>query len=316
MYSWGDDTKGWKNPGTYDYGEAKKPYLDDLAKEAADLGPRSYTSKKGPNLEAVDPKGKILSSNSRDIVLFGIDGTGSMQSWPAEIFDRLPLVYQTLVKYRDDVELSFSVIGDAKWDKWPIQIGDLTKGVALETCLKGLHAEGAGGPGNKESYELWGYFVQEHAQIPNAVSPTIILMGDEKFYDTIDAKQVKNVFGDSIQGPLDSMQMWKNLAQRFDIYKLHKEYARNDAEVVAQWKEALGEQKVVPVYDPLRVVDQAIAIVAEKWGYSEDFKQNMSARQDSDVVDAVYASLRAVSIPALGTGKSIKKSKLLMGGKE
>ncbi|MDO8628299.1 MAG: hypothetical protein Q7R56_00925, partial [Nanoarchaeota archaeon] len=101
MYSWGDDTSVWKNPGKYAYDEAKKPYLEKLAKEAD--SERIYTKKKEPNLALVDPKGKTLTSQSKNPIIVCVDGTGSMQKWPAEIFDRLPLLYQTLSQYRDDV---------------------------------------------------------------------------------------------------------------------------------------------------------------------------------------------------------------------
>ncbi len=316
MYSWGDDTSTWNNPGKYDYGSAKKPYLDDLAKKAEAEGPRSYSSKKGPDMKLVGPEGKNLQSLSENVVLLAVDGTGSMQKWPAEIFDRLPLLYQTLSKYRDDVEISFSVIGDAKWDKWPTQVGDIEKGVSLDKYLKALHAEGGGGPGNRESYELWAYFVKEHVDVPKAVSPTLIIMGDEKFYEQISAEQVKKVFGDTIQGPIDAMTVWKDIAAKYDVYLLHKEHPGDDDEVLAQWREAIGDQKVVPVYDPLRVVDQAMAIVAEKWGCLSDFEKNLAARQDKKTVNAVMTSLKGVSIPgakAAGGEKSVKSKSILEG---
>src|SRR3989344_5344402 len=122
MYGWGDDTSAWKKPGAYNYGSAKAPYLKDLEKEAAKDGPRTYTEKSSPNLKLVDPKGRIIKSMSKNPILFGIDGTGSMQTWPGEFFDRAPLLYQTLSKYRDDVEISFSVIGDTVSDDWPVQV--------------------------------------------------------------------------------------------------------------------------------------------------------------------------------------------------
>ncbi len=314
MYSWGDDTSTWKSPGAYDYGEAKKPYLDDLAKEAKKEGSRVYSTKKTPGLELVDPKGKTLHSGSENVVLWMLDGTGSMQKSPAEFFDRAPLIYQTLSTKRDDVDLSFSVIGDARWDKWPVQVGNLERGLPLDKQLKALHAEGGGGAGNKESYELWAYFAKEHVTTPNAISPTIILMGDEKFYDKINPTDVQKIFGDTIQGPIDSMSVWKSLTERFDVYLLHKEYATNDADVVAQWKEALGDQKVIPVYDTQRFVDHGLAILAAKWGFSDDFEKSIAARQDGKTVKAVMESLRAVSIPSAGGnagGNKPKKSKSL-----
>ena len=36
-----------------------------------------------------------------------------MASWPFEIFDRLPLLFNTLSQYREDLEICFAAIGDA-----------------------------------------------------------------------------------------------------------------------------------------------------------------------------------------------------------
>ena len=45
--------------------------------------------------------------------------TGSMANWPFEIFDRLPLLYNTLSQYREDLEICFAAIGDAGVDRSP-----------------------------------------------------------------------------------------------------------------------------------------------------------------------------------------------------
>lgn len=320
MYSWGDDTATWNNPGKYDYGSAKKPYLDDLAKDAASKGPRDYSSKRMPKLDLINPKGKTIVSESENVVIIGIDGTGSMQHWPAEIFDRLPLLYQTLSKYRDDVEISFSVIGDAISDQWPTQISAFGKGVTLDDYLKALCAEGGGGGGMHESYELFAYFMQNHCKTLKAKSPTMIIMGDEMFYDKINPKQVKHYLGDALQEPLDARMVWQDLSNRFDIYLLRKSYPNHDKEIEDQWSEAIGKQKIIPLYDPTRVVDVALGIIAKKWGHFDDFGKNLSARQDDKNKELVMASLRAASIidPDLKSkvlgAVSGKKSKTLAGG--
>src|SRR3989344_3501041 len=228
MYSWGDDTSTWKKPGGYDYGSARKPYLDDLAKEADAKGPRTYASKKGPNLQFVDPNGKTISTESANPLVLLVDGTGSMQTWPAEIFDRLPLLYQTLSKYRQDMEVTFSVIGDANSDQWPVQVSEFGKGPMLDDYLKAVHAEGKGGPGIRESYELWAYFMLEHCKTPKAERPLMVIMGEEKFYETLSPEQVKKYIGHDIQA-MDSRNVWQQLAHRFYIYLLRKSYAGRDA---------------------------------------------------------------------------------------
>ncbi len=319
MYSWGDDTAAWKNPGAYKYDSARKPYLDDLANDAADKGPRSYAAKSTPNLKLVDPKGKNIKTDSEDVVILCVDGTGSMQSWPAEIFDRLPLLYQTLSQYRPTVEFSFSVIGDALADSWPAQVTDFGKGVGLDELLKALKPEGGGGGGARESYELWAHFINEHCDTPKANSPTLIIMGDEGFYPQISPEQVKHYLGDTLQAPLDSKAAWQKLANRFDLYLLRKSYSGLDEQISAQWAEAIGKQRIIPVEDPMRIVDVAMGLVARKWGKFGDFKDNLAARQDAANIDKVMTSLRAaaVGMPDLksvyGTkagksGKSVKRS--------
>lgn len=309
MYSWGDDTASWKNPGKYDFGSARRAYLDGLKKEADDKGPRTYSTKKGPKMDLVNPKGKELITESENPIVIAVDGTGSMQTWPAEIFDRLPLLYQTLSKYKADTEISFSVIGDATSDQWPVQVGAFGKGPALDDVLKALHPEGGGGGGIRESYELFAYFMHEHAKTPKATSPFMIIMGDEKFYETVNPDQVKHYLGDKMQDVADSKDIWKALAQRFDIYVLRKQYAGHDKEIVAQWAEAIGEQKIIPLYDPTRVVDVAMGLVAKRWGQFGDFKKSLGARQDSDGIEKVMSSLRA----APGVDKDMK-SKMKAGG--
>ncbi|MBI4147660.1 hypothetical protein HY490_00040 [Candidatus Woesearchaeota archaeon] len=264
MYSWGDDTNTWKNPGAYDFGSARRDYMDGLKKTADDKGPRTYLSKKAPDLKLCDPKGKALSTQSEHPVVICVDGTGSMQTWPAEIFDRLPLLYQTLSKYKPDIELSFSVIGDANSDQWPVQVCQFAKGTTLDDHLKALKPEGGGGGGMRESYELWAHYMSQHCTTPKATTPFMIIMGDEKFYDTVKPEHVQHVLGETIQAPLDAREVWRALGQRFDIYVLRKSYAGYDKEIEAQWADVLGPQKIIPITDPTRCVDVAMGLIAKQ----------------------------------------------------
>lgn len=310
MYSWGpSDPETWKNPKGYDYGSAKAPYLETLKKEADEKGEKSYLKKSAPNLKLVDPKGRNLYSASKNPIIVGVDGTGSMQTWPGEFYDRAALFYQTLSKYREDIEISFSVIGDAISDKYALQAGNFEKGPAIDDIINALYPEGAGGPGIRESYELWAYFMNTHVQTPNAISPIMLLMGDEKFYDKINPEHVKQYLGGGLQEKISSMEVWKQLSQKFDIYLLRKSYAGRDEEITSQWKEAIGEQRIIPIYDPMRAVDVAMGLIAKKWGYSSDFKKNLSARQDSKGIKSVMDSLRtAPDLDLTDTKSKIKGS--------
>jgi hypothetical protein len=144
MYSWGDDTSDWATPGTYAYSGATAVARAEDAKKAKAHGPRTYTDRGGPNEQLTSAK-KLITSQSPNPLIVAVDVTGSMQRWPAEIFDRLPLLYQTLSQYRPDLEISFVAIGDSKCDRWPLQCTSFAKGFDLETQLKALYGEGGGG---------------------------------------------------------------------------------------------------------------------------------------------------------------------------
>ncbi len=320
MYSWGGSTKDWKKPGKYSFDSARAPYLDKLAAGSKAKGGRSYDRRTSPDAKLVDPRGKTITSDSENVIVFGIDVTGSMAEWPKEIFDRLPLLYQTLSQYRNDLEISFAAIGDATCDDFPLQVNSFGKGLDLEDHVNALYPEGGGGGQVSESYEMLGYFVMTHVRIPKATSPFLFICGDEKFYKSVDPAQVEHYIGDHPRGrgPLDSGKVFQALMQRFDLYFLHKPYGHGgesgiDAEVVEHWSNAIGRQRVIELPSHDRVVDIAMGIVAKKWGQFGDYKENLGSRQtDPNVVDAVCRSLRF--IPEEGSVNSVT-NRALPGGK-
>ena len=157
----------------------------------------------------------------------------------------------------------------------------------------------------RESYELWGHFMNQYCETPQAISPTMIIMGDEMFYPQINPSQVKEILGREVQSPLNSVAMWKELSSKFDIYLLRKSYTGHDKEITNHWAEAIGSQRVIPVEESTRAVDVALGLIAKKWGYFSDFKTNLSARQDEKNIDTVMKSLKAASAAVPGSTKSI-----------
>lgn len=321
MYSWGGDTSGWAGSKAYDFGSARARYDHD-AKAAGATGPRSYLRKREPDMDLADPK-KTIKSDSLDPIILGVDVTGSMSSWPEEIFDRLPLLYQTLAKYRPDAEFSFCAIGDATVDSYPLQVTDFTKDInELEARLKSLGCEGGGGGHITESYELFGHYMLNRCDAPNATSPFLIMFGDETFYDKISPDQVKHFMGDDLQSPLESNEMWKNLMQKFNVYFLQKPYGHGDSgvtkEVKNKWGEALGLQRVIDIPEMERSVDVAMGLISKHWGEYSDFKESFDARHDdSTIKSAVHMSLRYIddkppAVSVMPKSKSSKTTKSLL----
>jgi hypothetical protein len=325
MYAWGPSTSDWKGSKGYSFGSARARY----DKIAASAGPRSYTARRTPNTALVNPRGKTLTSESENPIVIAVDVTGSMATWPEEIFDRLPLLYQTLAKYRPDLEIAFAAIGDATCDNYPLQVNDFGKENNLEEKLKALGCEGGGGGHITESYELFGYFMQEHCKTPKAKSPFMLIYGDEMFYDEVNARQVEHYIGDKLQAPLKSKEVWKNLLQKFNVYHLHKPYGHGDnpdtdKEVVDAWGETLGRQRVIAlpyevkaqdgniVPGAQRAVDIGMGLIAKLWGEYNDFSLNLDARHDDPAVKAsVHKSLRHIDDKPAATSVMPRKGSKL-----
>jgi hypothetical protein len=318
MYSWGGSTSDWAKPGGYKYDGARRPYLDKLAAEADAKGGRRYINSSGPDMKLVDPFGKEISSDSQNVVVVGIDVTGSMASWPKEIFDRAPLIYQTLSQYRPDMEICFAAIGDATIDNYPLQINNFAKGTALDDHINALYGEGGGGGQISESYELFAYFMLNKCKLKNATSPFILIYGDEKFYDKVKPAQVKKYIGNNIEAEVDSADVWRGVLQKFNTFFLQKPYgSRGDsgttAEVKAYWADTIGRQRIIALPSEERAVDVGIGIIAKYWGEYGDYKASMLARHDAKEIMPVEKSIRF--LPNDPDGPKTRVSRLLADGK-
>jgi hypothetical protein len=303
MYSWYDDTSDWARPAAYSYSPTTKAERDAEAARAAAAGPRAYTDKRSPDEQLVDPKKRIVS-HSKDPLIIAVDVTGSMQRWPFEIFDRLPLLFNTLSQYKPHVEISFAAIGDAVADRWPLQTTDFARGFDLEKLLKAIYGEGGGGDA-PESYGLFAHWVDTHVAVPNANRPFLIVFGDAPMHPTVPAGQIAGILGDTNHQDVDSIQAWNRVSEKWNTWFLRRPGGRAGDETDLQWGHAIGAQQVIQIDDEQRAVDYAMGLVARTWGHFGDFKENMLARQDEKRVAELEKRLddvkpRVLVCPACG----------------
>ena len=311
MYSWEEDTSGWLGGGSYSYGEHGKETREEAARRAAASGPRSYERHGAPQAAMVDPR-KQVASTSKHPLIVAVDVTGSMANWPFEIFDRLPLLFNTLSQYREDLEICFAAIGDAGSDRWPLQVTEFAKGYDLEQQLHALFGEGGGGDA-PESYGLFAWWVEHHVSVPNAKRPFLIVFGDAPMHTKIPREQIERLMGlvppagerpagwtgkllgFSNDGPrgFDALETWQRVAKTWNAWFLRRPTGRKGDEVDQQWAKAIGAQQVFRIDDEQRAVDYAMGLVARSWGHFGDFKKNMLARQSEDKVIAVAARIRS-----------------------
>ena len=292
MYSWGDDTSDWDKPGAYKYSEGTKALRDEAGSLAKAHGPRAYSATAGPNEQLVSPKKQVTSLSPNPLVV-AVDVTGSMQRWPAEIFDRLPLLYQTLSGYRPDLEILFAAIGDSRCDRWPLQTTSFSSSFSLEAQLKALHGEGGGGD-IPESYGLFAYWMDKHVTVPNAERPFLIVFGDAPMHTTIVPSEIAHFLGDVQPQTADALATWRAVARTWNVWFLRRPGGTKGDDIDKQWGQAVGAQQVVHMDDEQRAVDWAMGLIARSWGHFDDFKQNMTARHDDAKVRSIEHRVAAI----------------------
>jgi hypothetical protein len=286
MYSWDEDTSGWYGDAKYSYREEGAERRRTAAERAAASGPRTYKHKQEPNAKIIDP-GKHVTTTSTNPLIVAIDVTGSMANWPFEIFDRLPLLYNTLSQYRPDLEICFAAIGDAGCDDWPLQVTTFASGYDLEQLLSALYGEGGGGD-EPESYGLFAHWVNTHVEIPNAdEKPFLIVFGDASMHSRVPEAQVAHYLGDKTNGQIDAIKAWNQVCETWNTWFLRRPTGSPGDHVDQQWGKAVSEQKIFRIKDEQRAVDYAMGLIARAWGHFGDFQNNMRARQSEDKVKEV-----------------------------
>jgi hypothetical protein len=286
MYSWDEDTSDWYGKGKYAYrGDGSARRKADAARSKA-AGPRSYGEKAGPNEKIIDACKRIRSTSANPVII-AVDVTGSMADWPFEIFDRLPLLYNTLSQYRPDLEICFAAIGDAAVDRWPLQVTPFASGFDLEQLLGSLFGEGGGGDA-PESYGLFAHWVNTHITInPQPEPPFLIVYGDVTMHDLVPGHEIGQYLGDTGQPDVDAVAAWQQVAKTWNTWFLRRPTGKPQDGIDQQWARAIGAHKILHIQDEQRAVDYAMGLIARAWGNFADFQANMRARQSEETVASV-----------------------------
>ncbi len=293
MYSWDDDVSTWYGPGSYSYGAGGAELRRNAAERATAYGPRTYERKTSPKEAVVDPK-KRITSDSKNPLVIAVDVTGSMAQWPFEIFDRLPLLYNTLSQYRQDLQICFAAIGDSSVDKWPLQVTTFANGFDLEQLLAALYGEGGGGDA-PESYGLFAHWINTHVEVPNVEeSPFMIVFGDIDMHRKVSKDSIRKYLGDKVSGDVDAIDAWMTVTQKWNTWFLRRPTGKKGDHVDKQWAKAIGQKKIFHIQDEQRAVDYAMGLIARAWGHFSDFQKNMLARQDQSKVDLVSKPIEMI----------------------
>lgn len=196
------------------------------------------------------------------------DVTGSMQSIPMVLQQKLPALYGMLLTkgYVEHPQILFGAIGDAYSDRVPLQVGQFESDNRADESLENLILERGGGGGNHESYELAAYFVARHtytdAWDKRGKKGYLFLIGDERTYANVDRTNVANLIGDTLQENIPTKDIFDELAEKWDVYFL---FAMQ------------GSYQEAAVLDPAATTPDALA-------WRDVLRQNAIVLEDADAV--------------------------------
>ncbi|MHA1378814.1 MAG: hypothetical protein ACTSRG_10570 [Candidatus Helarchaeota archaeon] len=277
---------------------------DDIVKKSAASYNIDYGRKYEQKTVIPPPVGKHLITEAKFPIVVVVDVTGSMKEWPRIIFEKLCILYNEALFFlpnelKDSFEISFSAIGDAYSDSAPLQITDFAEGAELDENIKSLYPEGGGGGQTRETYELAAYYYLKHCDMPNALNnpkPLLIFVGDEGYYSKINRNHIQNLIGDNLKTDQISKNIFKKLTQKFDVYILRVKYSSAESEkrIHNDWVKVLGENNVILMKQPRRIVDTILGIIATSVDMWDKFKNRIEIRQTPEQVDQVYSTLSGI----------------------
>jgi len=322
----GDYSPGvWKG---HDFASARRAY--DVS------AGRSYDAAVSAGKAAKDLIADDVKTDSTSPVIIVVDQTGSMGEWPKIMFSKLPyLEHETKEYLGDDAEFCFMAIGDANnpsREKYPLQVRSFAKGLDLKKRLEELVIEGSGGGSHQETYELAALFAAERIEMPKAIKPIIIFIGDEEPYDTISKDHALDLCGVKTEKILTTKSVFEKLKDKMAVYFIQKSYgsgsgagntiSADDRNTHDAWEKLVGNDHIAMLPSADRVVDVIFGILAKETGRIAYFENELEDRQLADKdgkakVDMVYKSLVTIhKIPDAardasgGTGKSVMRKSM------
>lgn len=208
---------------------------------------------------ALNPFGKKREVNNATPIVVALDVTRSRGDDTKLMYEKLPqLMGQIELKgYLDNPGISFCAIGDATCDRAPLQVSQFEGDNRLDEALGRFWIEEGGGGTGQESYELAAYFYSRTNCVRLAEGTGkkgyMFFVGDEGFYPTVDAAQVRRVIGDDVTANITSVEAFRRLQEKFHAFFIYpqKPMAERkdniDAEIRDRVRKAGGQYDGVDV---------------------------------------------------------------------
>ena len=164
-------------------------------------------------------------------VILALDVTGSMGKASVEVAKKMNEVMTRLYDTVKDVEFLVMGIGDLSYDRAPIQMSQFESDIRIAEQLDLVYMEHGGGGNTFESYTAAWYMGARHTRLDcwkRGKKGLIITMGDEPLNPYLPCQPLEKVTGDRLGGDVETKALYREAAERYEIYHLHVTHRQPD----------------------------------------------------------------------------------------
>lgn len=225
----------------------------------------SRDSAPNPNSTAIIAALDVTGSMGMLAETLARKGLGTLFS---EILDRKPV---------SDPHVMAMAVGDAVYDRAPLQVSQFEADIRIAEQLSRLYLEGGGGGNRCESYNLPWYFAAMKTSIDcfekRGKKGYLFTIGDEEPPEVLRAAHIREFLGDVAQGDLSSadvLAMAERLYHVFHVVVEEGHYASVHLdEVMSKWTNLLG-QRVLRLSDHSKLAEVIVSAIQVNEGADAD----------------------------------------------
>jgi len=227
------------------------------------------------NITVREARDSADNPNSTPIII-ALDVTGSMSPVLRSVVTNLNTLMQEIYNRGSitDPQVCFMAIGDADYDRAPLQVSQFESDIRIAKALQKVWFEQGGGGNNQESYTLPWYFAANYVSA-DAIEKRhkkgiLITMGDEPCPKELTRKQIQKVFGTTIEeDSISSEELLNAVSRDWDVFHLIIEqgnyyssrYRSHDKGLVdSSFGDLLGE-RAIHVSDYNKIAEIVVSIL-------------------------------------------------------
>lgn len=228
--------------------------------------------------KSLDPLG-VRVRESRDSadnpaatpVIVALDVTGSM-GMLADVIARegLGTLFTSILDRKpiSDPHVMFMAIGDANFDRAPLQVSQFEADARITEQLVQIYLEKGGGGNSFESYNLPWYFAAFHTAHDSIEKRGkrgyLFTVGDEEAPRDLTREQIKRFIGDDVQEAVDTKQLLETVQRFYDVFHIVIEegsHARSHLPAVKDSWGALLGQRVICLSDHTKLAETIVSAI-------------------------------------------------------